>query len=72
MNPYCNMPPELMWEIDRLSPAFLPDPTWSDKELWIRVGERRLIERIKSNYQSAQSAKTTKPYVPIAERTESA
>jgi hypothetical protein len=72
MNPYCNMTPDLMWAIDRQCQAFLPDPSWSDKELWIRVGERRVIERIKAAYEAAQSAKTTKPYVPLTERTESA
>jgi hypothetical protein len=41
---------ELLQLLDELHPLCLPDPKDSLAELWIKVGERRLIETLHSKY----------------------
>ena len=42
--------PELLRCLDELHPLCLPDPKDSLPELWIKVGERRLIETLHAKY----------------------
>lgn len=35
--------PELIDALDRRFPERCPDPTWSDREVWRRVGQREVV-----------------------------
>ena len=45
--------PELMEALERLYPARPPNPQDSEREIWMKAGERRLVEVLKSKYQEA-------------------
>lgn len=42
---------ELLKALDELCPPRLPDPKDSPAELWIKVGERRLVETLRSKFE---------------------
>lgn len=45
--------PELLDALDKLYPARGPDPRDSDREIWMKAGERRVIEVLRAKYQEA-------------------
>ncbi|SMG43338.1 hypothetical protein [Paraburkholderia susongensis] len=44
---------DLLKALDELYPLRLPDPKDSPAELWIKVGERRLVEVLHAKYAEA-------------------
>lgn len=38
---------DLMEFMEDLYPERCPDPQWSDREIWMRVGERRVVRALK-------------------------
>lgn len=38
--------PELIKALDALYPERCPDPQWPDREIWMRVGERRVVRAL--------------------------
>jgi hypothetical protein len=38
--------PELLKYLDENFPDRCPDPAWSDREIWLRAGERRLVRHL--------------------------
>jgi hypothetical protein len=38
--------PALIEALDRMYPERCPDPSWNDREIWMRAGERRLVRRL--------------------------
>ena len=36
----------LIEALDRMYPERCPDPSWNEREIWIRVGERRVVRRL--------------------------
>jgi hypothetical protein len=44
---------DLLKALDELYPLSLPDPKDSPAELWIKVGERRLVEVLYAKYAEA-------------------
>jgi hypothetical protein len=38
--------PELLKQLDKEHPARCPDPSWSDREIWIYTGKRALIDSL--------------------------
>ena len=38
--------PELIKALDALYPERCPEPQWSDREIWMRVGERRVVRTL--------------------------
>lgn len=36
----------LIEALDKSYPERCPDPSWSDKEIWMKAGERRLVRRL--------------------------
>lgn len=45
--------PELMKALHSLYPAKSPDPRDSDREIWIKAGERRVVEVLQSKFDEA-------------------
>jgi hypothetical protein len=45
--------PELMEALEQLYPARPPNPQDSEREIWMKAGERRLVEVLKAKYQEA-------------------
>jgi len=35
--------PELVEALDKRFPERCPDPKWSDRDIWIRVGQREVV-----------------------------
>lgn len=40
------IPNDLIEALDALYPERTPDPQWSDREVWMRVGERRVVRTL--------------------------
>lgn len=38
--------PELLKYLDEAFPERSPDPDWSDREIWLRAGERRAVRHL--------------------------
>lgn len=45
--------PDLLKALDELYPLRLPDPKDSLAELWIKVGERRIVDVLRSKFEEA-------------------
>lgn len=41
--PFPPVPKELVQALDERFPERSPDPEWSDREVWMRAGERRVV-----------------------------
>lgn len=44
---------EAIQALDEMYPLTLPNPTDTDRELWMKVGERRLVEVLKAKFAEA-------------------
>lgn len=44
---------EFLTLLDELCPLRLPDPTILTAEMWMKAGERRLVETLRSKYAEA-------------------
>lgn len=42
--PFPAIPDDLLQALDRAFPLALPDPDDSERDIWMKVGERRLVE----------------------------
>jgi hypothetical protein len=38
--------PELLTYLDKLFPERSADPSWTDREVWMRAGERRVVRKL--------------------------
>lgn len=38
------IPEDLLKALDSIFPERCPDPSWSEREVWMRVGERRVVK----------------------------
>ena len=38
--------PALIEALDRMFPERCPDPAWRNRDIWIKVGERRVVRRL--------------------------
>jgi len=38
---------DLLKALDKQFPERCPEPSWSDREVWMRVGERRVVRFLK-------------------------
>lgn len=47
---------ELVERLDKAVPELCPDPTWSDREIWIYVGRRAVVRMLHSIYDEQNSA----------------
>lgn len=45
------VPQELLEALDRRFPERCPEPEWSDREIWIRAGERRVVRFLKRVFE---------------------
>jgi hypothetical protein len=45
---------ELLEALDKLYPARPPDPKDSDREIWMKAGERRLVDVLRAKLQEAE------------------
>lgn len=48
------MSEEFLQELHRLYPARPPNPQDSDREIWMKTGERRLVEVLQAKFNQAQ------------------
>ena len=48
------IPPDLMEALEERFPEQCPDPRWSDREVWMSVGERRVVRFLRSVYDEQQ------------------
>ena len=44
---------DLLDALEGLCPARPPDPKDSEREIWMKAGERRLVEVLKAKYEEA-------------------
>ena len=45
---------DLLETLQALYPAKAPDPKDSDREIWMKAGERRLVETLQAKLEEAQ------------------
>lgn len=45
---------DLLDALESLYPARPPDPKDSEREIWMKAGERRAVEVLKAKYQEAE------------------
>lgn len=45
---------ELLEALDKLYPARPPDPKDPDREIWMKAGERRLVDVLRAKLQEAE------------------
>lgn len=45
---------DLIKELDKLFPEKVPDKEWSDREIWIYVGKRELINWLKAKLEQEE------------------
>lgn len=45
------VPQDLLEALDKQFPERCPDPGWSDREIWMRVGERRVVRYLKRIFE---------------------
>jgi hypothetical protein len=50
-----HIPKELIEELDNRFPERCPDPLWTDREIWIKAGERRLVKFLLAHYERQNS-----------------
>lgn len=55
------IPKDLLEWLDKAYPEQSADPSWNDRELWMRSGERRLVRQLRARYdeQNEQPLSTT-------------
>lgn len=41
-----SLDPALVDALDRMYPERTPDPKWSNRAIWIKVGERNVVRRL--------------------------
>lgn len=41
------IPEDLLKALDAKYPELCPDPSWTEREVWMRVGERRVVRYLK-------------------------
>lgn len=46
--------PQLIKELDETFPNRCPSPTMTDREIWMAVGERRLVEHLLARLKAAE------------------
>jgi hypothetical protein len=44
----------LVEQMDKQFPNRVPDPRWSDREIWMYVGQRSVVELMKRKLQEAE------------------
>jgi hypothetical protein len=44
------IPRDLLETLEDLYPDRCPDPSWSEREIWIKVGERNVINKLRFEY----------------------
>ena len=48
--------PALVAELDRLYPEACPDPTHTEREIWMRAGARRVVRFLRAKEAEQQQA----------------
>ena len=48
------IPKDLLDALEHRFPERCPEPEWSDREIWMRVGERRVIRLLRRAYEQQQ------------------
>lgn len=48
------IPKELLDALDQRFPERCPEPEWSEREIWMRVGERRVLRLLRRVYEQQQ------------------
>lgn len=43
---------ELLDYLNTQYPERCPDPTWSERDIWMRVGERRLVRKLIDTFKT--------------------
>lgn len=51
MNNIPPIPPNLLEALEEMYPERCPEPSWSDREIWIRVGERRVVRNLRRLFE---------------------
>lgn len=58
MSPYDRLgqllTPDIMSLLEECYPHRCPDPFASEREIWMKAGERRLVDVLKSKFEAAQ------------------
>ncbi len=49
------IPKELLDALDQRFPERCPEPEWSEREIWMRVGERRVLRLLRRVYEQQQN-----------------
>ena len=50
-SPFPHIPNALLDELNQRYPERSPEPEWSDREVWIRAGERRVVRFLKEQFK---------------------
>lgn len=48
------IPKDLLDALEQRFPERCPEPEWSEREIWMRVGERRVIRLLRRAYEQQQ------------------
>lgn len=58
--PFPHIPADLIEALDTLFPLRAPDITWADRQIWVEVGQRRIVDflREKLRVQEANIMET--------------
>jgi len=51
MDNFPYVPKDLLEALEKLYPERTPEPEWSDREIWMRVGERRVVRFLKRIFE---------------------
>lgn len=49
------IPQDLLEELDKRFPERCPEPSWSEREIWMRTGERRVVRFLKHVFEQQNS-----------------
>jgi hypothetical protein len=52
--PFPHLSDELIGELNRRYPERTPETDWSDRDIWIRVGERRVVRFLNEMFARQQ------------------
>lgn len=44
------VPPGLLEYLERLYPERTPEPDWDDRKIWMEVGARKIVRKLRSIY----------------------
>lgn len=50
-HPFPHIPKPLLDELDRRYPERSAEPDWSDRDVWLRAGERRVVRFLKEQFR---------------------